>query len=70
VRHSFRGVEHGFSVDVFTGAKPRKRGWSMMVVREGWWLTRKQDPIRTSQWAHLVTGSRKDAMAWFEAQQE
>lgn len=69
VRHTFRGVEHGFAVDVFTGVKPGKRAWSILIVREGWWMGRKGDPARTTQWAHLVSGNRADAMAWFQAQE-
>ena len=70
VRHTFRGVEYGLSMDVFTGLKPGRRGWSILIVREGWWLGRKQDPARTTQWAHVISGSRVDALAWFQAQED
>lgn len=69
VRHTFNGVDHGFSVDVFTGVKAGKQGWSILVVREGWWMGRKGDPTRTTQWAHVTSGSRADAMSWFQAQE-
>lgn len=69
VRHTFRGVDHGFAMDVFTGVKIGRKGWSILVVREGWWVGRRSDAVRTTQWAHLISGSRADAMAWFEAQE-
>jgi hypothetical protein len=69
VRHSFRGVNYGFSVDVFTGTRPGKKGWTVMLVREGWWTGPRPDPIRTPQWANLIAGNRADALAWFQSQE-
>jgi hypothetical protein len=69
VRHGFRGVDHEFTMDVFTGTRPGKKSWSIMVVHEGWWVGHNRDPIRTTQWAHMVSGNRVDALAWFQAQQ-
>lgn len=66
-RHTYTGADYSFAVDLITGAKGGKKGWSLMVVREGWWSGRKPDPIKTRQWAHLNSGSRAEALAWLQA---
>jgi hypothetical protein len=37
-RHSFTGQRHGFAVDIFTFTRAGKRDWSLMVVKEYWWI--------------------------------
>jgi hypothetical protein len=68
-RHSFGSVEYRHSTDVFIGRDPGKKPWTVMVVREGWWLGQKTSPVRNSQWAHLVAGDRSAALAWFKRQE-
>ena len=67
-RHSYKGPEHQFAIDVFTGTRPGKKGWTVMVVTEGWWAPGRTDPVRAHQWARLMSGSRTEALAWFQAQ--
>lgn len=67
-RHSYRGPSYQMSTDIFVGVKSGRRGWSVLVVRESWWARGKSDPLRAHQWAHLMSGARGDALAWFQAQ--
>ncbi len=67
-RHSYRGPTYQFSIDVYVGTRDGKKGWSVLVVREAWWTCDHPDPRRHTQSAHLISGSRADALAWFRRQ--
>ncbi len=34
-RYGFRGVDHGVSLDIFSGVRPGKRGWSILGGSRG-----------------------------------
>jgi hypothetical protein len=68
-RQTFDGVDFKHSTDVFLGVCPGRRAWTVMVVREGWWVGQKTSPIRNSQWAQFLAGDRTAALTWFKAQE-
>jgi len=68
-RHSFSGPAHGFAMETFTLMRPGRQGWRLLVVKEYWWLAGKDTPLKTLQWAKLVSGRRSDAIAWLAERQ-
>jgi hypothetical protein len=64
-RHAFYGVDHSFTTEVVRVSASGAKGWSLMVVREGWWAGDGTDPIKTRQWSHFVKGDRQRALAEF-----
>jgi hypothetical protein len=69
-RHAFRCAEYQFSIDAYIGHRRGKGGWRLMVLCEGWWAAGKDDPFKNSQTAHLLSGDRAAALAWFRRQDE
>lgn len=65
-RHNCRGPEYAFSLEVFRLRAERRPAWDMIVVRQHWWGP-SHKPIRSSQWARLLGGSKAAALAWFSA---
>jgi hypothetical protein len=68
-RHSFNGPRYGFAIEIFTLARPGKRGWSLMVVKEFWYAGKVKDAGRMPHWAKLTGGQRADVFAWFRSQE-
>ncbi len=64
-RHNFIGPGHEFTIEIFTLTKPGRRGWSLMVVKEYWWVGKESDAGRMPHWAKLKEGERADVLAWF-----
>ena len=64
-RHTFYSGDYSVTFDVVRVSSAGARGWTLMVVREGWWVEDGRDPIKTRQWAHLVKGDRAKALADF-----
>lgn len=62
-RHAFYGVDHSFTTEVVQVSGSGPKAWTLMVVREGWWVGEGADPIKTRQWAHFVKGDRQKALA-------
>ena len=62
-RHAFYGVDHSLTTEVVRVSTSAAKAWTLMVVREGWWVGDGVDPIKTRQWAHLVKGDRQKALA-------
>jgi hypothetical protein len=68
-RHSFNGPRHGFAIEIFTLTRQGKRGWSLMVVKEFWYVGKEYDAGRMPHWAKLTGGQREDVFAWFKDQE-
>jgi hypothetical protein len=68
-RHSFTGRSHGFAVEVATMTRPGRQGWTMIVVKEFWWAGNHGRELRSSRWAQLLSGRRKDALCWMREQE-
>jgi hypothetical protein len=68
-RHSFSGPKHGLSIEIATLTRPGKRGWSMMIVKEYWWIGTESKALKSLRWAKPVAGQRSDIMGWFRAQE-
>ena len=68
-RHSFTGQRHGFAVDIFTFTRAGKRDWSLMVVKEYWWIGEESKDTKVLRWAGPTGGRRNDIIAWFREQE-
>lgn len=68
-RHSFNGAAHGFAVEVTTLTHGGRQGWTLMVVKEFWWMGTDGKDVRSWQWARLLKGRRKDALEWIKQQE-
>jgi hypothetical protein len=68
-RHSFSGPRHGQTIEIVTLTRPGKRGWSLMVVKEYWWVGKENKPIKALRWAKPIEGQRIDIMEWFRTQE-
>lgn len=68
-RHSFTGARHGQTIEIVTVTRPGGRGWSVMIVKEYWWVGRESKAIKSVRWAKPVDGNRADIMNWFRAQE-
>lgn len=74
-RHSYSGPLYSFTTDVCTITHSGATKWRLLSVKEHW-RTGNDDRARAStnadrhvRWARLVSGSRKDTLAWFRARQ-
>jgi hypothetical protein len=63
-RHSFSGVDHSFAVEVFTVAAANRGRWTLLVVREHWWLSGANDAVKSLQWARPTSGAAAEILAW------
>jgi hypothetical protein len=68
-RRSFAGPTHGQTIEIVTLCRPGKRGWSVMVVKEYWWVGRQNRAVKALRWAKPIDGQRNDVMSWFRAQE-
>ena len=64
-RHSFTGQQYGFSVEIFTFSRVGKRGWTLMIVKEHWWIGEDGKDTKALRWARPTRGRRNDIIAWF-----
>jgi hypothetical protein len=64
-RYSITGSNHGFVIEIISLTHPGRKGWSLMVTKEHWWIGQRSEPIRSVHWARPVSGNRKDIMGWF-----
>jgi hypothetical protein len=69
-RHSFSGATHGFAVEVTTLTRSGRQAWTLLVVKEFWWMGEQSKDIRSTQWAKLLAGRRKDALDWMSEQEK
>jgi hypothetical protein len=68
-RHSFTGSKHGQTIEIFTLTRLGKRGWSVMIVKEYWWVGKESRAVKAVRWAKPIDGERGDIMNWFRAQE-
>jgi hypothetical protein len=68
-RHSFMGAKHGQTIEIVTLTKPGRRGWSVMIVKEYWWVGKENKAVKSLRWAKPIDGQRSDIMNWFRAQE-
>jgi hypothetical protein len=68
-RHSFTGPKHGLAIEIFTVTDPRRRGWSLMVVKEYWWAGDDSTALKNLRWARPVRGRRADILAWLRGEE-
>ena len=70
-RHSFTSSDVCFAIEVFSIARPGRRGWRLLVAKEYWWSGSHEVAIKTAQWGRAVQGNRREVFAWFrEAAQQ
>ncbi len=68
-RNSFTGPKHGQTIEIFTLTRPGKHGWSVMIVKEYWWVGKESRALKAMRWAKPIDGERGDIMQWFRAQE-
>jgi hypothetical protein len=68
-RHSFMGATHGQTIEIFTLRRNGKRGWSVIIVKEYWWVGKESKPVKAVRWAKPVEGQRTDILTWFRAEE-
>lgn len=68
-RHSFTGPKHGLSIEIITLTRPGRHGWSIMIVKEYWWIGKESKAVKSTRWAKPIEGTRNDIMNWFRAQE-
>jgi hypothetical protein len=68
-RHSFTGPKHGQTIEIVTLMRAGRRAWSVMIVKEYWWVGSESRALKATRWAKPVDGQRSDIMNWFRAQE-
>ena len=68
-RHSYTGRMNGFVVEIFTFTRTGRKPWTLMVVKEYWWVGEEMNALKTLRWARPIGGRRSDAIAWFRNQE-
>jgi hypothetical protein len=68
-RYNFMSSEHGFSCDIVRMDRAGRNGWSLMVVKEYWWIGEDAKTTKTMHWTRPMRGKRIDMMAWLRAQE-
>jgi hypothetical protein len=67
-KHAFTGSKYSLAIEVVTLTRPGKRGWSLMIVKEYWWVGKQRRAEKAVRWAKTIEGERSDVMQWFRAQ--
>lgn len=68
-RHSFSGPKHGQTIEIVTLTRAGRRGWSVMIVKEYWWVGKQNKAVKAVRWIKPIDGQRGDIMSWFRAQE-
>ncbi len=68
-RHSFSSPKHGLTIEIITLTRSGRRGWSLMVTKEYWWVGAESKPFKNLRWARPLDGQRSDLFAWLRAQE-
>jgi hypothetical protein len=68
-RHSFMGPKHGVAIEIFTLTRGGRRGWTLMVTKEYWWVGEESRALKNMRWARPTSGQRSDIIAWLSAQE-
>ena len=67
-RHSVTGAKHGFAIEIFTLTHRGRRSWSLMVIKEYWWVGEESKALKNLRWARPIGGQRSDILSWLRAQ--
>ena len=65
-RHSHAGPTFSFVTETITGESAAAPAWSVLVVKEYWWGAGGRTPLRSGQWATLLSGKREAFVVWLE----
>jgi hypothetical protein len=57
-RHSFTGPTHGQAIEIFTVTRSGRRGWSLMIVKEYWWVGKESKAVKAVRWAKPIRRGR------------
>lgn len=68
-RYTFNGPKHGLAIDIITLTHQGRRGWSLMVAKEYWWVGEESKPLKNLRWARPTAGRREDIIAWLRTQE-
>jgi hypothetical protein len=68
-RHSFSSPRHGLTIEIITLTRSGRRGWSLMVTKEYWWVGTESKAFKNLRWARPLGGQRSDLFAWLRAQE-
>jgi len=68
-RHSTMGPRHGFVIEITTLTRQGRRGWSLMVIKEYWWVGEESKALKNLRWARPISGQRGDILSWFRTQE-
>src|SRR5271168_5406667 len=68
-RHSFTSPRHGLTIEIVTLTRAGRRGWSLMVTKEYWWVGTESKAFKNLRWARPLGGQRSDLFAWLRAQE-
>ena len=67
-RHSYAGATHGFTIEVTTGVRSGRPGWTLRVVKQ-YWRDGRGESTRDLQWAQVEAGSRAEIVDWLKRQE-
>ncbi len=68
-RHSATGPKRGLTIEIFTLSRPGRRGWSLMVTKEYWWVGEENKALKNLRWARPTGGRRSEILSWLRAQE-
>jgi hypothetical protein len=66
-RHSFTGLKHGLSIEIVTVTRPGRRGWSVMIVKEYWWIGSEGRALKALRRSKPTAGQSSDILDLFLA---
>jgi len=67
-RHNFAGPRYGLTIEIVTVTRAGRRGWSLMVTKEYWWVGPDNKAFKNLRWARQVNGQRNDMLSWMRTQ--
>jgi hypothetical protein len=68
-RHSVMGPKRGLAIEIFTLMRPGRGGWSLMVIKEYWWIGEESRALKNLRWARPISGRREDILSWLRMQE-
>lgn len=68
-RLSVTGAKHGLAIEIFTLTRAGRRGWSLMVIKEYWWVGEESKALKNLRWARALSGQRGDILSWLRSQE-
>jgi hypothetical protein len=68
-RHSFMGPKHGVAIEIFTLTRAGRRGWTLLVTKEYWWVGEESKALKNLRWARPTSGQRSDVLSWLRVQE-